>query len=144
MKKQHVKLSRADRQKLEDLLSKGSLKTRVFKRATALLALDDQKTYQEVSKLLGVSYQVVSTWSKKYNTEGLASLQDKPRSGRPPQIDALQKAKITALACSEPPEGYSKWTLRLLADKLVELEYCERISHTQVGQLLKKMNLSLT
>lgn len=144
MKKQHVQLSQADRQQLELLLSKGSLKTRVYKRATALLALDKQKTYQEVSKLLGVSYQIVSTWSKKYNVGGLAFLQDKPRSGRPVQIDALQKAKITALACSEPPEGYSKWTLRLLADKLVELKYCEQISHTQVGHLLKKTSLSPT
>lgn len=144
MKKQHVKLSQADRQELESLLSKGSLKARVYKRATALLALDDQKTFQEVSALLGVSYQVVSTWSKKYKAEGLTVLQDKPRSGRPPDIDALQKAKITALACSEPPEGYSKWSLRLLADKLVELEYCDHISHSQVGHILKKMNLNLT
>lgn len=144
MKKQHVKLKEADRKKIVALLSKGSLKSRVYKRAMALMALDDQKTFQEVSKLLGVAYQTVSNWSKKYESEGLAFLQDKPRSGRPLEIDAIQKAKITALACSAPPEGHAKWTLRLLADKLVELEYCKHISHNQVGLILKKMNLSLT
>ncbi len=144
MKKQHVKLKKADLRKIEEILSKGSLKSRVYKRATGLKALDNGQTYQEVSKLLGVSYQAVSSWAKKYKSEGLAFLKDKPRSGRPLEIDALQQAKITALACSDPPEGHTKWTLRLLADKLVELEYCEHISHNQVGLILKKMNLSLT
>ena len=109
-----------------------------------MLALDDQKTFQEVAQLLGVTYQTVSNWSKKYKAEGLSFLKDKPRSGRPLEIDALQKAKITALACSDPPEGHAKWSLRLLADKIVELNYCEHISHNQVGLILKKMNLSLT
>jgi len=144
MKKQHVKLKKADLKKIEDILSKGSLKSREYKRATALKALHMGQTYQEVSQLLDLSYQSVSGWAKKYKSDGLAFLKDKPRSGRPLEIDALQKAKVTALACSEPPEGHAKWTLRLLADKLVELEYCDHISHNQVGLILKKMNLSLT
>lgn len=144
MKKQHVKLKKADQKKLEELLSKGSLTARVYKRATGLIALNNGQTFQEVSKLLGISYQAVSTWSKKYKSTGLSFLEDKPRPGRPTQIDALQKAKITALACSEAPEGYQKWTLRLLADKVIELKYCDQISHTQVGIILKKMNLNLT
>jgi len=144
MKKQHVKLKKVDLKKIEDILSKGSLKSREYKRATALKALHMGQTYQEVSQLLGVSYQALSIWAKKYKSDRLAFLKDKPRSGRPLEIDALQKAKLTALACSEPPEGYAKWTLRLLADKLVELEYCDHISHNQVGLILKKMNLSLT
>lgn len=144
MKKQHVKLKKADFKKIEIMLSKGSLKSREYKRATGLLALNNGQTYQEVSKLLGVTYQAVSSWAKKYKSEGLSFLKDKPRSGRPLEIDALQKAKITALACSEPPEGRNKWTLRLLADKIVELKYCDHISHNHVSLLLKKMNLSLT
>ena len=144
MKKQHVKLKKADQEKLEELLSKSSLKARVYKRATGLIALNNGQTYQEVSKLLGVSYQAVSVWAKKYKTSGLSFLKDNPRPGRPPQIDALQKAKITALACSEPPPGHAQWSLRLLADKIVELKYCDQISHTQVGTILKKMNLNLT
>lgn len=144
MKKQHLKLKKSDQNKLEEMLSKGSLTARVYKRATGLIALNNGQTFQEVSKLLGVSYQAVSTWSKKYKSAGLSFLKDKPRPGRPAQIDVLQKAKITALACSEPPAGYQKWTLRLLADKVIELKYCDQISHTQVGTILKKMNLSLT
>ncbi len=144
MKKQHVKLKKADLKKIEEILSKDSLKSREYKRATGLKALHNGQTYQEVSDLLGISYQTASTWAKKYKSEGLNFLEDKPRSGRPLEIDALQKAKVTALACSEPPEGHAKWTLRLLADKLVELEYCDHISHNQVGLILKKMNLSLT
>ena len=144
MKKNHVQLTQTDREHLTHLLSKGSLKSRVYKRATALLALDQNKTYGEVSTLLGVTYQSVSDWSKKYKSEGLSFLQDKPRSGRPLEIDALQRAKITALACSTPPQGYAKWSLRLLADKIVELDYCDGISHNHVGLILKKTNLSPT
>jgi hypothetical protein len=69
-------------------------------------------------------------------------LQDQPRSGRPIEIDGSQRAKITALACSDPPDGYAKWNLRLLADKVVELGYCDRISHTKVATILKKTNSS--
>jgi hypothetical protein len=67
-------------------------------------------------------------------------LQDKPRTGRPVEIDGKQRAQVTALACSEPPEGYARWSLRLLADKVVQLEYCEHISHTEVAEILKKTN----
>jgi putative transposase len=59
-------------------------------------------------------------------------------------IDGLQRAKITALACSEAPEGHSQWSLRLLADKIVELAYCEHISHSEVGIILKKTMSSPT
>ena len=67
-------------------------------------------------------------------------LQDKPRSGRPVQIDGIQRAQITALACSTPPEGYARWSLRLLADKAVELGFVEHLSHNHTGQILKKTN----
>ena len=69
---------------------------------------------------------------------------DKPRSGRPIEIDGQARAKVTALACSEPPEGHSHWDLRLLADKAVELGYCEHLSHTYAGSILKKTTSSPT
>ena len=65
-------------------------------------------------------------------------MEDLPRPGRPIEIDGTQRAKITALACSEPPQGRAKWGLRLIAEKIVELGYCEEISHMQVGRILKK------
>ena len=76
----------------------------------------------------------------RYKTKGLLCLQDEPRSGRPIEIDGEQRAKITALACSDAPEGYDRWSLRLLADKAVELSYCEKISYSQVRFVLKKTN----
>ena len=68
---------------------------------------------------------------------------DKPRSGRPIEIDGEARAKVTALASSEPPEGHSQWGLRLLADKVVEVGYCEHLSHTHASTILKKTNSSL-
>jgi transposase len=87
---------------------------------------------------LQVTAPTISKWAAKYRETGLQVLQDKPRSGKPIEIDGKQRAKITALACSDPPEGYARWSLRLLADKVVELGYCEHISHTEVATILKK------
>ena len=73
-----------------------------------------------------------------------AALHDKPRSGKPPTIKPEAKAKITALACSDAPAGYARWTLRLLADKSVEMGYITSISHMEVGRILKKTRSSRT
>lgn len=138
MKKEHVKLSEADRTYLEKLLKKGSLAAKTYKRASALLELDRGRTFTEVAQIVGVTKQTASTWAKKYKEIGLESLQDKPRPGRPIVIKGAERAKVTALACSDPPAGYKKWSLRLLADKAVELEYVEAISYGQVRLILKK------
>jgi putative transposase len=140
MKKQHVQLSEKDRQYLESLLATGELPVKVYRRALALLELDRGKTYTAVAKTLGVTNSTVSTWSRNYREQGLLCLQDSPRSGRPVEIDGEQRAKVTALACSDPPEGYARWSIRLLADKAVELGHCEHISHTTVRKILKKTN----
>jgi transposase len=140
MKKDHVQLSEAERAELKALLSKGHLGAKQFKRATGLLELDRGKTLQSVAQTLGVTYTTVASWRDQYRQRGLSVLQDRPRSGRPIEIDGGQRAKVTALACSEAPEGRSRWDLRLLADKAVELGYCEHISHTHVGTILKKTN----
>jgi putative transposase len=140
MKKQHIKLSQADREYLETLISKGELTAKAYRRALALLELDRGQIYTEVSKTLQVTIPTLSGWATKYVENGLQVLQDQARPGRPIQIDGMQRAKIIALACSSPPEGYAQWSLRLLADKAAELEYCEHVSHTVVGQILKKTN----
>jgi transposase len=93
-----------------------------------------------VAATLGINYNTVAHWRDGYHEAGLKCLQDKPRSGRPLVIDGKKRAKITALACSKAPEGHARWGLRLLADKVVELGYCESISHTQVSHILKKTN----
>ena len=138
IKKQHVKLSNVDREYLEALISKGELTAKAYRRALGLLELDRGQTYTKVSRTLQVTIPTISKWAAKYQKAGLQVLQDQPRSGRPIEIDGNQRAKITALACSDPPEGYAQWSLRLLADKAVELGYCERLSHTSVRRILKK------
>jgi putative transposase len=144
MKKEHVNLNEADRTYLQNLLKKGSLPASRYKRALALLELDRGRTFTEVAEIVGVTKQTASTWAKKYKIAGLEFLTDKSRPGRPTIIDGLQRAKITALACSNPPEGYQRWSLRLLADKAVELELVDDISYGEVRLILKKTNLSLT
>ena len=140
MKKQHVQLTQTDRDYLETLISKGKLKARTYRRALGLLELDRGKTYIMVSETLGMAVPTLSLWAAQYRASGLKMLEDQPRPGRPIRISGDQRAKITALACSEPPEGYARWNLRLLADKAVELGYCEEISHTEVASILKKTN----
>ena len=144
MKKEHLKLTKRNREALKSHIKKGQLNAREFKRATALLELDRGKTFNEVAKVVGVVGRTIRFWRDAYNSEGLEMLTDKPRSGRPPVIEGIDQAKITALACSEAPEGYSRWSLRLLADRAVELGYCDTISHTQVGKILKKTNSNRT
>ncbi len=140
MNKQHITLSETDRSTLTDLLAHGTLSARKFKRATALLELDRGKTLVEIAATLQVNYTTVAAWRDRYNAIGLGCLDDAPRSGRPLEIDGTQRAKITALACSQAPEGHARWSLRLLAEKAVESGLCEHLSHTLVGDVLKKTN----
>lgn len=138
MKKQHVQLKEEDRVTLEELIGKGTSLASQYKRAVALLELNRGKTFKAAAETVDVVPQTASIWAKKYASSGLQFLTDQPRSGRPAVIDGVDRAKVTALACSDPPEGYGQWSLRLLAEKVVELEYVETISHTKVGEILKK------
>jgi transposase len=140
MQKEHLKLTDAEREALTALLAKGSLKAKVFKRATALLELDRGKSLQAVAATLGVTYVTVANWRDNYHEVGLQCLHDKARSGRPIVITGKQRAQVTALACSKAPAGHARWGLRLLADKVVELGYCDSLSHTHAGNILKKTN----
>ena len=144
MKKQHLTLTDDDRRDLEMLLAKGNLKALTFKRATALLELDRGKSLVAVATTLGVTTKAVANWRTRYARFGLKCLDDAPRSGRPTVFDGLQRAKITALATSDVPEGYARWSLRLLADKAVESGICDDVSYTFVRDVLKKTNSSRT
>jgi len=138
MKKQHLTLTASDRDQLETLLAKGSLPAKTFKRATALLELDRGKTFTDVAATLNLTTVTLAALRDKYSASRLACLHDAPRSGRPIVIDGAQRAKITALACSDAPEGHARWSLRLLAEKVVDAGFCDTISHTMVGNVLKK------
>ena len=142
MKKHYITLSEADRKSLQDSLTKGSMKVRKQTRIKGLLYLDEGKNYKEISKLLSVNYVTVSAWASSYKSEQLRFLDERSRSGRPIKFDGEDRAKVTALACSDAPQGYSQWSLRLLADRIVSLELVEDISYSTVGLILKKMNYS--
>lgn len=142
MRKQlrYLQLTEEHHSYLTTLLTKGFLNARVARRASALLQLHQGAELNKVAASLGVVYQTVSDWRDKYFERGLDFLTDQKRSGRPVVFDGVLRAKATALACSDAPEGRAQWSLRLLADKMVELDYCDRISHQQVKQILKKTN----
>ncbi len=138
-KRQHIQLSKQDYRSLTSILSKGSSSAREQTRARILDLLHRQKHPAAIADVLAVSTGTVYNIQNRYTREGLkVALGEKPRSGKPPTITALEKARITALACSQSPAGYARWSLRLLADKAVEMGYVESISHNEVGKILKK------
>lgn len=149
-KKYRVNLSQADREQLDELTSRGSVKVRTYKRARVLLLADEtdpggSQTDETISQQVKLSLPTIQRIRRRYVTEGLAgALYEKPRSGAPKTFKGKQAAQITALACSEPPEGYARWSLRLLADKMVELEYVDQISYGTIKRVLKKTPLSPT
>lgn len=145
----HIYLTINEKTELEQLIKSGKHPARVISHARILLKLDRSQgqtlSLREVAEAVMVSSGTVSRTKKNYFAGGLKeALFDHPRSGRPvSKMTGDVEAHLIALACSQPPDGYDKWSLRLLADELVALEVVSAISHTKVGTTLKKMNLSL-
>ncbi|MBI3951812.1 MAG: helix-turn-helix domain-containing protein [Acidobacteria bacterium] len=141
-KKYIVHLSNKERHELNTFVSRGKKSAREITRARILLLADEGKTDQEIMDLLGLSRPTISSLRKKYSERHdepiLDVLKDEPRSGRPVKIDTRVEANITVIACSDPPDGSAKWTLRMMADHLVKLEVIESISHESVRVALKK------
>jgi putative transposase len=147
-KHRHIHLNEDERTELEQLIRSGTHSARVIGRARTLLLLDrsqgKDRTIQEVVEAAMVSQGTVSNLKERYFEGGLNNaLYDKPRPGATPKITGEVEAHLIALACSDPPEGRARWTLRLLASELVALELVDSISHVAVGEALKKTNLSL-
>ena len=139
-----VSLKEEDREELSQYLRRGKASARSLTRARILLLADEGRNDKEIAETLRVSKSTANRIRKRYCEGGLDfALHEKARSGAPPKIDGKIEAQLTLLACSEPPDGRSKWTLRLLADKLVEMEVVDSISHMSVQRLLKKMKLNL-
>ena len=142
-KPQLIKLSANELRSLKTSLTKGATSARIQTRARILDLLHRQHAPVDISTVLGVGIATVFNIKRRYLAEGLdAALHDKPRSGQPCRIDGTARAKITALACSAAPTGHARWTLRLLADKAIELGFCENISHSTVQEVLKKTGSS--
>ena len=144
----HIYLQKNERIELEQLIKSGTHSARVIARARTLLLLDrsqgQKRRIKDVVDAAMVSQGTVSNLKKRYFAGGLDGvLFEKPRPGAKPKIDGEVEAHLIALTCSDPPEGHDRWTLRLLADRLVTMEVIDSISHVAVGDALKKMNLSL-
>ena len=138
-KAQPVSLTDDELRSLTSLTRRGSTPARVQARARILLLLHRGRTPDETAAALSVGVATVFNVKRRYLSEGLsAALHDKPRSGKPARISGAARAKITALACTQAPEGHARWSLRLLADRAVELGLVEAISHNTVKQVLKK------
>lgn len=121
------------------ILTKKETSAREQTRARILDLLARQEHPRQIADLLDVGIATVYNIQKRFLENGFkAALGEKPRSGKPSVIKPEEKARITALACSDAPSGHARWTLRLLADKAVEMEYIGSISHTEVGRILKK------
>ncbi len=134
-------LPAADHAALEDFTRTGRRPVRAVRRAQALLALATGIGQQAAGQAVGLSRQTVGQVRRRYDEGGWkVALREAPRSGGPRRFDGPQRAAVTALACTPAPVGHSRWTLRLLADKAVELALVETISHETVSQVLKKTN----
>lgn len=138
-------LPAADQAALENFTRTGRRPVRAVRRAQALLTLATGIGQQAAGQAVGLSRQAVSKIRRRYEEAGWqAALTEAPRSGGPRHFDGPQRAAVTALACTPAPVGHSRWTLRLLADKAVELCLVDTISHETVSQVLQKTRCSRT
>jgi len=138
-----VKLTRKQRNKLLSLLNKGEHKARVIKRANILLQSDLGKTASRIAEDLKTSQQTVYNIRKRFTQGGLdLALYERPRPGAKRKLDTTQEAHVIATACSEPPGDRTRWTVRLLTDRIIELGIADRISRETVRRTLKKTRSS--
>ncbi len=137
-----VTLTKAERGALERFVAQGKRSARAITRARILLLADEGRKDKELTEVLGVSRGTVHNVRTKYRQKGrtpiLDLLQDAPRSGRPIKFDSRVAANVTMIACSPPPQGRGRWTLRLIADKVVHLDVTDAIPYEGVRRLLKK------
>ena len=140
--KYKVELTEAERSRLNEVSQRGKASVRTVKRALSLLN-DQGLRDREIADVLLVNPATVARARKRYVEEGLeAAINDRPWPGRERKLDGRQEAHLIAFACSAAPEGHTHWTLQLLADQVVELEFAESISLETVRQILKKTNSS--
>lgn len=138
-----VTLTPDHRHELETFVARGKKSARAITRARILLLAQEGRRVTDIAQTLGVARGTIYNVCQKYQQQKARTplgeaLQDAPRSGRPLQFDSRVGAQATMIACSEPPAGRSRWTLHLIADKLVRLGVTESISHESVRALLKK------
>jgi putative transposase len=139
-----VDLTAEERDYLRQLIDRGQSAARTLTRARILLMADrsqgERHTYQDIGTTLYCHETRISRVCRRYVLEGLeAALQERPRTGAPPKVTGDIEARLVLLACSDPPEGRKRWTLRLLAEQMVVLGHVDSLSNVTVYERLKKM-----
>ena len=146
MKKYRVSLTEEEQKNLEQVISRGKGAARKLLHARMLLKADESVGWSDerISEALEVSLSTIGRVRERFVEEGLEAALGRKVPNRVYQrrLDGAQEAHLVALVCSPPPEDRGRWTLKLLAEKMVELEYVEYVSKETVRQMLKKMNLS--
>lgn len=145
MIKYKVSLTKDEHDQLMDIISKGSHSSQLYRTAYILLNCDEGKygdkiTGREICRVMKVSMRMVDRVKQRFVEDGFeACLDRKPKTNtKMPKVDGDVEAHLIALSCSKPPEGFSRWSLRMLADKMMELKYVDEISHELVRKTLKK------
>jgi transposase len=145
-----VKLTKEEVEELKMIINKGSHTSQTYRTSYILLNCDEGKfsekvTNEQISKVLKVGMRTIDRVKKRFIEEGLDAVLERRLTQRvyEKKVDGDVEAKLVSLCCSKPPKGFAKWSLRLLSDTMVELNYVEHISHVTVRSVLKKMNLSL-
>lgn len=147
MIKYKVTLTEAERAQLLTIINKGIHSAQQYRTAYILLNTDEGKGGQkiineQISSVLKVSMRMIDRVKQRFVEEGFEACLDRKSSSqtKPKKADGDVEAHLIALSCSKAPEGFSRWSLRLLADKMVEMEYVESISHETIRRVLKKTN----
>jgi len=135
-----VRLTEEEREQLRSITRTGKHSARIMRRAQILLWSDEGKQDKEIVALVGCTPLTVASIRERWVKEN--RLEDLPRLGSKPMLDAKQESLLIALACSDAPDGRDEWTMQLLANKLVELKVVERISDETVRRALKKTSSS--
>ena len=140
-----VELTKQERDELMGIIRKGKHTSQVYRNAYVLLNTDEGEfsekvTNSEITKVLKIGMRTIDRIKKRFVEDGYEACLSRKATSRvyERKVDGDMEAKLVLLACSEPPKGFSKWSLRLLADKMVELQYAESISHETVRTVLKK------
>jgi transposase len=142
-KRYRVTLTEEERERLRDLTRKGTTSVRMVRRAQTLLLAAEERIDEEIASALQIGVATVERTRRRFVEEGLeAALRERPRPGARPKLSPKQQAFVVALACTKPPEGRLRWTMQLLADRVVDLQIIPDISDEAIRQLLKKTNSS--
>ena len=150
MKKYIVTLTKEEREYLNKIVSKGTHKSQKVINALLLLGCDEgdfqekRSTNAEISRILEIGMRKIDRVKKRFIEEDLDITLNGKKGNRiyAKKADGDFEAHLIALSCSDPPEGFSRWSLRLLADKVVELDYIDNVSHETIRQVLKKTKLN--